>query len=82
VLGFIPMAVAAVSSATKAARRLVKQGFERDAVRRHIHKLIERHEDSWNFQRKPDTFANTCLLDLLPQPTAMHITHDGVTTLA
>ncbi len=34
-------------------RRLVKQGFDRDAAHRRIHRLIERYEDGWGFQRKP-----------------------------
>lgn len=34
-------------------RRLVKQGFDRDAAHHRIHQLIERYEDGWGFQRKP-----------------------------
>lgn len=34
-------------------KRLVKQGFDRDAARRRIHQLIERYEGGWGFQRKP-----------------------------
>jgi hypothetical protein len=33
-------------------RRLVRQGFERDAARRRIDQLVERYEDGWRFQRK------------------------------
>ncbi|MBN9042459.1 MAG: hypothetical protein BGP05_14490 [Rhizobiales bacterium 62-47] len=34
-------------------KRLVQQGFERDAARRRIDQLIARYEDGWHFQRKP-----------------------------
>ena len=34
-------------------RRLVRQGFDRDAARRRIDQLIGRYEDGWTFQGKP-----------------------------
>jgi hypothetical protein len=34
-------------------RRLVRQGFERDAARSRVNQLIERYENGWRFQRKP-----------------------------
>lgn len=34
-------------------RRLVRQGFERDAARRRIDQLIVQYEDGWRFQGKP-----------------------------
>ncbi len=39
-------------------RRLVKQGFDRDAARRRIHQLIERYEGGWSFQRKPHLWGH------------------------
>lgn len=34
-------------------KRLVRQGFERDAARRRIDQLIARYEEGWAFQSKP-----------------------------
>lgn len=34
-------------------KRLVRQGFDRDAARRRIDQLIDRYEDGWKFQGKP-----------------------------
>lgn len=34
-------------------RRLVRQGFERDAARSRVNQLIERYENGWQFQGKP-----------------------------
>jgi hypothetical protein len=33
-------------------RRLVQQGFDRDAARRRLDQLIGRYEDGWAFQGK------------------------------
>lgn len=35
------------------ARRLVQQGFDRDAARRRIDQLIVQYGDGWTFQGKP-----------------------------
>lgn len=37
----------------KIVKRLVRQGFDRDAARRRIDQLIERYENGWEFQGKP-----------------------------